>query len=206
MNTHPPSPNTPPRPMSEFSNPIPDNQTVFRAMLEAMSRPGRIVDFGDLPEPPFPLYPSSAAICLGLADFETPLWIDGAIAASAQTVNHLKFHCACPITNAPGAARTALLADPLGSDDLARFCPGSDERPETSTTVIIQVETLEEGSGKRLYGPGIDGTTKLSARGIPERFWSSLRENHALFPRGVDVILCARNAIVCLPRTTRVNA
>ncbi|TCS64287.1 phosphonate C-P lyase system protein PhnH [Varunaivibrio sulfuroxidans] len=193
------------QPLPGFSNPGHDSQRVFRSVLEAMSHPGRVVDFDDLPEPPLPLYPSSAAICLGLADFETPLWIDDAIAASAQTVNHLKFHCACPITTVPGAARIALHADSLSCADLARFCRGTDVRPEISTTVIVQVESFEEGRGKRLDGPGIDGARRLSVGGVPERFWSSLRENNAQFPRGVDVILCVRSAIVCLPRTTRVE-
>lgn len=194
-----------PPPMTGFPDPIHDAQRIFRIVLEAMSHPGRIKSFGDLPPSPPPLYPSAAAICLGLVDFETPLWIDGKIGASARAVNHLKFHCACPMATAPGEARMALLADPLGGADLARFCLGTDELPETSTTMIIQVKDLKKGQGKRLSGPGIDGETNLSVRGLPEAFWDALKINHSLFPRGVDVILCTPGAIVCLPRTTMVG-
>ncbi len=192
-------------PMSGFLNPVHDAQYVFRSILEAISHPGRIVELDDLPDAPVPLYPAAAAICLGLVDFETPVWVDNATAASAQAINHLKFHCACPITTIPDEACIALLGDSLESVDLARFNLGSDERPETSTTVIIQVEALDEGPGKRLHGPGIDGSTELSVAGIPDVFWNALKRNHALFPRGVDIILCTHDAIVCLPRTTQVG-
>jgi len=72
--------------------------------------------------------------------------------------------------------------------------------------VLIQVETLTSGRGRRLTGPGIKTEARLEARGLPAAFWGSLRDNHALFPRGVDVLLTAGRQLAALPRTTAVES
>ena len=42
--------------------------------------------------------------------------------------------------------------------------------------------------------------------GVPESFWTWASDNHAHFPRGVDVLMRAGQVIAALPRTTRVGA
>ena len=54
-----------------------------------------------------------------------------------------------------------------------------------------------------LQGPGIDGTTVLRATIAPLDLFERLAVNRALFPRGVDVVLVHDDAIVAIPRTTR---
>lgn len=193
------------QPLTGFVNPIHDAQRVFRGVMEAMSHPGKIVNLSDLPQAPEPLNCASAAICLSLVDFETPLWADAAIAANSQAMNHLKFHCGCPVTSAPKEARTALISDARTLTTFDRFNIGSDERPDLSTTVIVQVEGLSNKGGVRLSGPGIKAVTRLAVEGVGASFWAALNANSHLFPRGVDLILTLDDAIACLPRTTRVE-
>ena len=69
----------------------------------------------------------------------------------------------------------------------------------------MQVEALVAGRGRRLTGPGIRLEARLEARGLPETFWQGFRHNHALFPRGVDVLLTAGRQLAALPRTTAVE-
>jgi len=88
---------------------------------------------------------------------------------------------------------------------LEAFDAGTDEYPDRSATVIVQVAALAAGAGKRLTGPGIAGEGRLSVDGLPERFWTGLRENHTRFPRGVDVILASPASVAALPRTTLVE-
>lgn len=193
------------QPLTGFESPVHDAQRVFHGVMEAMSHPGKIVVLSDLPEAPEPLNRASAAICLSLVDFETPLWADAAVAASSQAMNHLKFHCGCPVTSAPKEARTALVSDANMLTSFDRFNIGSDERPDLSTTVIIQVARLSNEGGVRLSGPGIKTVNGLSVEGIGASFWDALKANAQLFPRGVDLILTSDDTIACLPRTTQVE-
>ena len=59
-----------------FAEPVADAQTTFRAVLDAMARPGTIHQVGANLSPPAPLDPATAAVLLTLADNETPLWLD----------------------------------------------------------------------------------------------------------------------------------
>src|SRR5690606_9844332 len=96
-------------PMSPgFADPVFDSQRMFRRLLEAMNYPGRIVDAGLHASAPAPLASAAAAVCLSLADYETPVWLD----AAAQPVRDwLRFHCGCPIVADPGQARFGIVAD-----------------------------------------------------------------------------------------------
>lgn len=178
-----------------------DSQRIFRAVMDALAHPGRIVEVPGPLEAPQPLHRAAAAICLTLVDFETPLWLDAA-AATLEARDYLRFHCGCRVVDAPATARFALIADPGTMPRLDRFEAGSHEYPDTSATVIIQARALSEGDGRRLSGPGIDGHARLGAAGLPQSFWRGLRDNHALFPRGVDVLLTDGGRLSALPRTT----
>jgi alpha-D-ribose 1-methylphosphonate 5-triphosphate synthase subunit PhnH len=173
-------------------------------VLEAISRPGRIVDVATAIRPPVPLHPATAAVCLTLLDFDTPLWLDDA-AARPEVVEWLKFHCGMPLTGEPAAAGFALVADSGLMPPLGAFNAGTAEHPERSATVIVQVRALIGGTGRRLTGPGIADQVHLDVAGVPDRFWSWASDNHARFPRGVDVLISAGQVITALPRTTRVE-
>jgi len=193
-------------PMAGFEDPVHGSQSVFRALLDAMSHPGKIITIDDVEAAPAPLNIATAAICLSLVDFETPLWADADIASSGEAMNYLRFHCGCPVTQDPSEARTSLFADVSELTSFERFNVGSDERPDLSTTVIVQVNGLSnDDQGKTLSGPGIKGTRTLSVDGATDGFWQAVRANTNLFPRGIDLILTAGEHVVCLPRTTKVE-
>ena len=188
-----------------LTDPTLDSQRIFRGLLEAVSRPGRIVDVAGAVEGPAPLHPAAAAVCLTLLDFETPLWLDGA-AARPDVLEWLRFHCGAPVVVRPEAARFALVADPSAMPALQAFDAGTAEYPDRAATVIVQARALLGGVGRRLAGPGIEREARLDVDGVPEAFWIWLRDNHAAFPRGVDTVLTAGRMIAALPRTTRVEA
>jgi alpha-D-ribose 1-methylphosphonate 5-triphosphate synthase subunit PhnH len=187
-----------------LADPVLDSQRIFRGVLDAMSHPGRIVAPAVADAAAGPLHPATEAVCLALVDFETPLWLDAA-GRSADVIAHLRFHCGCPIVDEPAHARFAVVVDPARMPELERFDPGTDEYPDRSATVIVQVGALSGGAGRRLTGPGIQSEVRLDAPGLPEHFWASLRANHDRFPRGVDVLLTAGGRLAALPRTTRVE-
>jgi alpha-D-ribose 1-methylphosphonate 5-triphosphate synthase subunit PhnH len=187
-----------------FADPVLDSQQTFRVLLDAMAHPGRVVEVPGAETAPEPLHPATAAVCLTLADFETPLWLDAG-ATTLEALAYLRFHCGCRLVDAPEQGRFALISEPGGMPPLTAFDLGSDEFPERSATLLVQVETLVAGRGRRLTGPGIRTEARLEARGLPEAFWRDFRRNHALFPRGVDVLLTAGRQLAALLRTTAVE-
>lgn len=187
-----------------LADPVLDSQRIFRSVLEAMAHPGRVVAVAGPEETPRPLHGAAAAVCLALVDMETPLWLDP-VARTAEVLEGLRFHCGCPIVEEPTGARFALIVDARHMPPIEAFDAGNDEYPDRSATLIVQVAALAVGTGKRLTGPGIAGEGRLAVGGLPERFWAGLRDNHARFPRGVDVILASPAAVAALPRTTRVE-
>lgn len=186
-----------------FAEPVRDAQRVFRTVLHAMAHPGRLMPVAAELAPPSPLAPAAAAVCLALMDYDTPVWLDDR-AASAEALDFLAFHCGCPVADAPASAAFALVAGEVPS--LSVFPVGDDEFPEASATVILQVGALRTDGPLMLSGPGIPGSATLGIDGLPTRFRSEWAANHALFPRGIDLILVDGSTLCCLPRTVRVAA
>ena len=179
-----------------FADPVLDSQRCFRAVLEAMSRPGRVQRVAPLPELPARLCHAAAAVLLALADADTPVWQD----AGPVVEEWLRFHAGCPVTDAPGDAGFVLACGrPPAWDSLAA---GTEEEPHLSATLILQVAALAEGEGFRLTGPGIEHAHRLRIDGLPDGFAAGWAANRARFPRGVDVIVCAGDRLAALPRTT----
>ncbi|HEV7457493.1 MAG TPA: phosphonate C-P lyase system protein PhnH [Roseococcus sp.] len=179
-----------------FNNPVLDAQAGFRALMEAMARPGRSQRVIPPPDLPAGLEPAAAATILTLADAETPLWTDAGEEARAW----IAFHTGAPLVAEPGAAMLLLNVQPA-MPPLLSLLAGEDEAPQEGATLIRQVEGLSEGSGWRLAGPGIEREHRLAVTGLPQDFLAQWRANAARFPRGVDVVLCAGAALAALPRS-----
>jgi alpha-D-ribose 1-methylphosphonate 5-triphosphate synthase subunit PhnH len=187
-----------------LADPVFDSQRVFRAVLDAMSHPGRVHTVELTLQAPAPLTPLAAAIALTLADFETTLWVQASQNAEA-VARYLRFHCGSPLATATAAARFAMIHDASGMPALSAFAMGAAEYPDRSCTLIVQVASLDSGTPVRLRGPGIRDEAKLAVAGLPARFWQEWRDNTAQFPLGVDVILVADRKIAALVRTTQVE-
>ncbi|WP_207482669.1 phosphonate C-P lyase system protein PhnH [Arenibaculum pallidiluteum] len=193
-----------------FADPVLDAQAAFRRLLAAFSYVGRIQEVAEIAEIPAPLNAATASFCLTLADLETPLWLDGAAGRPAVAA-WLRFHCGAPLADAPEGAAFAVVADPAAMPRLDRFAPGTDQYPDRSCTVVIQVEALSQGQGQgqgqtlRLQGPGIDGTLDLVVTGLPPWFAETWALNHAIYPMGVDLVLTCGRKLVALPRGTRIE-
>jgi alpha-D-ribose 1-methylphosphonate 5-triphosphate synthase subunit PhnH len=177
-----------------FADPVLDAQASFRAVLEAMSRPGRVELVVAPPELPPGISPAAAAVLLTLVDAATPL----RLSAGAEAEAWVRFHCGCPLVR-DGAAFVLDAGATLASLD-----PGTEEEPERGATLILEVARLETGSGWRLKGPGIEHAHRLRVEGAPPGFVADWAANRARFPRGVDVILCAGTRIAALPRSVAI--
>jgi alpha-D-ribose 1-methylphosphonate 5-triphosphate synthase subunit PhnH len=186
-----------------FLDPVFDSQQSFRAILEAMTRPGSRSVMSDGIKPPSPMHPASAVVCLTLMDFETSFWSD--LDDKTAVVDWLGFHCGCRIVSQTYDAMFALITDAGQMPPLSHFRIGTDECPDTSTTLIIQVDEFSVYAGKRLKGPGIRSCRKLNIKGLPADFWNQWRAQFDIFPLGVDILFTCGNHLIALPRSTRVE-
>jgi alpha-D-ribose 1-methylphosphonate 5-triphosphate synthase subunit PhnH len=180
-----------------FADPVTDAQLCFRAVLDAMARPGLARAVRGV-SAPAPLCNAAAGVVLTLIDHETPLWLDPTAAAARAWI---AFHTGAPIEPPKRAAFAMALSLP----DLAELPSGNDEMPETSATVILQIASLTEGRRFVLEGPGLRAPTDLRADGLPTDFAAIWEANHRLFPRGIDLILCAGDTLAALPRSVTVR-
>ncbi len=181
-----------------FADPVADAQGCFRAVLDAMARPGTIRAVASI-DPPPPLCPAAASVLLSLVDHETPLWLDPAAEGARDWV---AFHTGARLASAADASFLFALDLP----QLDGLRQGTDEAPEESATVILQLPRLGAGTRFRLSGPGLRAPTDFAAEGLPPDFAALWAENHARFPLGVDLVLCAGTQLTALPRTVTVEA
>jgi len=189
-----------------FDDPALASQAVFRTVMEAIARPGLPRPLASSLAAPPPLRATAAAVALTLLDYETPFWLDPGLAASGEVAAWLKFHTGAPQTGDSAQAAFAFVSDSAAMPPFETFALGSLEYPDRSTTLVVQVEELDQGDELLLSGPGISGTRVFSATPLPARFRMQLIANREMFPRGVDVVLVSATAVAALPRSVRVAA
>ena len=189
-----------------FADKVLSAQSVFRSVMDAMARPGSVQRIQSAAGAPGAMMRGTAAIALTLFDHDTPIWLDGRMSATADVAKWLKFHTSAPVVADSSISSFALVGDPENLPALDRFAFGSNEYPDRSTTLILQVEGLTDGPVVELQGPGIDGSAMVHASIQPRDMFERLAVNAALFPRGIDVVLVHDDAIVAIPRTTRLVA
>jgi len=189
-----------------FADKVLSAQTTFRSVMDAMARPGTVQRVIANVGAPSSVMRGTAAIALTLFDHDTPTWLAPTMAEMPGIAKWLKFHTGAPVIIDSSVCSFALIGDASELPSLDRFSLGSNEYPDRSTTLILQVESLTQGLAYELRGPGIDGTAILRASIEPKHLSERLAINATLFPRGIDVVLVHDDAIVAIPRTTRLVA
>jgi alpha-D-ribose 1-methylphosphonate 5-triphosphate synthase subunit PhnH len=169
-------------------------QQNYRALLEAMSRPGSRQALHGVNE-------SSSASLAVLAAL-----IDGSVSLS-DPQGLLK--------NSERTLLQTALTEPEQADYLLccgqqspSFEPklGTLPSPETSATLVVEISSVSDGELRfKLSGPGIQAQRECAVAGLnPD--WLARREEWVCgFPLGVDLILVDKDQVVALPRTTRVE-
>lgn len=189
---------------SGFADPVRDAQSAFRAIMNALANPGTVQKLATPPAGP-QLHAGLLAAALTLVDHDAPVWLSPRLGRNAALRDFLAFHTGAPLVEAPAQAAFALVD---GADDLPpleNFAPGTDAYPDRSTTIILAVPALEGGPVFVARGPGISEALQVAPQGLPADFAAQWQQNGALFPRGVDLLLVTADAVLGLPRTTRLS-
>ncbi|MEL6384647.1 MAG: phosphonate C-P lyase system protein PhnH [Cyanobacteria bacterium J06626_18] len=184
-----------------FPNPVHDAQRTFRALLDALARPGIPQTTATL-SPPSPLSPSCAAACLTLLDLETVLWLQPGTLENVRS--WLLFHTGCRFTTDSQAADLALIGDIATAPSLDNFQQGTVEYPEASTSLFIQLPALEGGLPMTLQGPGILNAITITLP-LPIHFWQHWQAISAGYPLGIDCWCFTDSQVLGLPRTARLT-
>jgi alpha-D-ribose 1-methylphosphonate 5-triphosphate synthase subunit PhnH len=191
-----------------FAQPVHDAQRVFRAVLEAMSRPGRIHNLPaavlDPLETPS-LGRATTAVLLTLLDAETRVWLHPSLRSDAARA-YLQFHTGVQSMDEAAHAGFAVIEADHATPSLWRALPcGSDAVPQDGATLIVEVPSLGQGLELSLGGPGVASVQTLRVGGLHAGFWQARRELESAFPLGIELILTCGDRIVALPRSTRVS-
>jgi len=187
--------------LAGFPNPVLDQQAAFRAVMQALAEPGRIVPAGALVGEASPLGPVARAIAMSLLDFEVRYHLSPSLAAADEDIT---FHTGSRLSDRADDAEFAFVDLTHDALDLARYAQGSPEYPDRSTTIILKVESLAGGPTLTIAGPGIPGTRKLAIPGLPADFIAQWAANAARAPLGVDLLFTTNEAVLGLPRSTRI--
>lgn len=184
-----------------FEQPVDQCQQVFRTVLSTLAEPLLPHRLPCLPPSLPKLSAASAALLYTLVDQEVTVWLPP---LPADTLESLRFHTGLQICDDAAQADFILLSRGCPLPPLAGLKAGTAEYPDRSATLLIEVEQFNtqqiEGSG-----PGIPTSRRFGATDLPNDFWTQWQQNHARFPRGVDVILLAGEYIAGLPRSTRIQ-
>jgi alpha-D-ribose 1-methylphosphonate 5-triphosphate synthase subunit PhnH len=195
-----------------LQQPVMQAQRVFRALLEAMARPGRLqrlpADVLQGLQPPA-LQPATAALLLTLLDADTVLHLGGRLQQPAL-LRYLGFHAGTRHGAAEAADFVVLAAAEAEAGLWARLREGTDLVPQAGATLVLEVPAMGEaadapGLALRLRGPGIRDTQRLVVQGLDRAFWQARIAREAHFPRGIDLVLVAGACIAAVPRSTHVT-
>ena len=120
-------------------------QSTFRSVMDAMARPGSVQRVVASVGTPSTMMRGTAAIALTLFDHDTPIWLDTRMSETTEVAKWLKFHSGAPVVADSSICSFALIGDADALPELDRFAFGSNEYPDRSTTLILQVESLTQG-------------------------------------------------------------
>lgn len=185
-----------------FADATHDAQAVFRAVLDALSRPGRLQTLAasDGLQAPAPLSRGLTAVLLTLLDAETSLHLDGPLASDTAWL-YARFHTGVQPAALEAADFVAVRAAEASLEGLRL---GTDEAPQHGATLIVDTTTLA-GQSLVLSGPGIEHTQRIGLCGLSVEFWQRRIAQERLFPRGVDLLIVCGSQLIAVPRSTHIT-
>jgi alpha-D-ribose 1-methylphosphonate 5-triphosphate synthase subunit PhnH len=213
-----------------MANPVAGAQACFRAALDAMSRPGRIVALPPVATAGLrvpaarsrdggaevPMAEATASLLLTLLDAECAVRLHGAFDHDAM-LSWLRFHTGARAA-LPGepAAFTVVRAADARAAQWEALDLGSDEAPQRGGTLVVEVPRLAAAFDEpwlpnpaalmrlRLCGPGIESEHTISVGGLPESFWRFRMAQEPRFPQGFELLLTRGRWLAGIPRSTRI--
>jgi alpha-D-ribose 1-methylphosphonate 5-triphosphate synthase subunit PhnH len=189
-----------------FADATHDAQSVFRSVLDALSRPGRLqtLEASDGLQAPAPLSRGLTALLLTLLDTETSLHLSEPLASDAAWM-YCRFHTG--VQREDNIAQADFVATRASHALLDGLRLGSDDAPQQGATLIVDTGSLalDRGTGLRLTGPGIEHEQRMGLCALPLAFWQQRIAMQPLFPCGIDMLLVCGSQLIGVPRSTLIT-
>jgi len=179
------------------------SQLAFRAVLDALARPGLPAQLPVSPESE-PALPAVLLPLLALADLGTGVCLLGAEGFPERDwAGVLSTATSAPIV-ALEQARLVAAAGPISAEEIRRLRRGTPLAPEEAALLAVAVAGLTGGPRRWwLSGPGVPGRRAISPFGVPDEFVAARADAVAGYPAGIDVLLVGPGGgLLGLPRTT----
>jgi alpha-D-ribose 1-methylphosphonate 5-triphosphate synthase subunit PhnH len=179
-------------------DPVHDTRACFRALVDAMSRPGTVHEL--------PSAPADHAVLATLVDHEVSLHtadddIRDALAREGR------------LSEAPQSEATIVHALESTDGAVRALGRGTRKEPSTGATIVYRVAGLSNTTAKQddehttleLCGPGVPGDRTLAVDGLVPDEARALADAQSPYPRGVDAILTAEQTVAALPRSVEME-
>jgi alpha-D-ribose 1-methylphosphonate 5-triphosphate synthase subunit PhnH len=181
-------------------DPVHDTRETFRALLDAMSRPGTVERV--------PAGPADRAVVAALVDHEVSFHTaDEKLAEALAAEGRYQ--------PAPPAEAAVVHARDRPDWDVRELRRGSLREPSGGATVVYRVASLAaesesesaadgDGTAVRLTGPGVPGE-RVAAVGLAPGELTALAKAQSTYPRGVDAVFAADERLLAVPRSASVE-
>lgn len=188
--------------LPEFRAAQMSSREVFRSVLDAWSRPGRVCE---LPSRPDGVHPVLLPV-MALADIRSKVSFVG----FGDEITRL----ASRVTGAASVGSAdadfvVVAAGSLSPATVASARAGSAERPEDGATLFVAVDELRSasaGSGIVVTGPGSSAGTWFQAEGVDVDALVELDRRNGAYPAGIDLTLVdGRGRLVGVPRSNQIR-
>jgi alpha-D-ribose 1-methylphosphonate 5-triphosphate synthase subunit PhnH len=181
------------------------SQQAFRAMLDALARPGTIVPLAvgvlddEVPGPLLlPLALADASVRVDVIGPGSDRWLEVVLAATGAR--------RCPLE----AADLVAGLGPVRAQEVRSLRRGRPEAPEEGARLALGCHRLHPDPATRaeltveLRGPGVPGSVHLGVDGLAPGVLGALSEVNHAFPVGIDTWLVSDDRqLVGLPRSVR---
>jgi len=180
-----------------------DNHTCFRLLLQAMSRPGEILQIPDAVGTTF--LTSLMRLLDSILDQQTSCHL---INNNPELQGKIQKKIGVQFTDAQSADfLLALSGCSHGKIMLAKR--GRPDSPNRGATILFGVERLKAGTekaGLKLTGPGVNGAVYPQIEGWGADELKQLQTINVEFPLGIDSIFLDQSSrLMCIPRSTRLG-
>lgn len=174
-------------------DPVHDTRECFRALVDAMSRPGVVAES--------PTEPADHAVLATLVDHEVSCFTpDETIRTALENEGRL--------ADAEPAQASIVHAPNPGGCPVRDLTRGTLKEPSDGATVVYRVEDLaqEPETGQTettlvLSGPGVPGQRRLGIDGFAPADAQALADAQSSYPRGIDAVLTTEQEIAAIPRS-----